>query len=80
MKISSINYYFSKKDLLISKEIKKKELIKHHAHPKRRLSVTDDADNDSDDNDLNEILADNDSKDTENSIEKDNTFCQFTNL
>ena len=42
MKISSISYYFSKKkNLLILKEIKEKELIKHHAHPKRRLSVTD---------------------------------------
>ena len=41
MKISSISYYFSKKNLLILKEIKKKELINHHTHPKRRLSRTD---------------------------------------
>ena len=41
MKISSISYYFSKTNLLILKEIKKKELIKHHAHPKQRLYVTD---------------------------------------
>ena len=42
MKINSISYYFSKKkNLLILKEIKKKELIKHHTHPKRKLSVTD---------------------------------------
>ena len=34
-------YYFSKENLLVLKEIRKKELIKHHAHPKRRLSVTD---------------------------------------
>ena len=33
---------FLKKNLLILKEIKKKELIKHHAHPKGKLSVTDD--------------------------------------
>ena len=31
---------FLKKNLLILKEIKK-ELIKHHAQPKRRLSLTD---------------------------------------
>ena len=41
MKISSISYYFSKTNLLILKEIKKKELIKHHVHPKRRVSATD---------------------------------------
>ena len=42
MKMSSISYYFSKKNLpIILKEIKKKELITHHAHPKRRLPVTD---------------------------------------
>ena len=32
---------FLKRNLFILKEIKKKELIIHHAHPKRRLSVTD---------------------------------------
>ena len=81
-------------------------MIKHHAHPKRRLSVSDhqsalsinesenlapsstskkvkrrnEDDNDTDENDPNEILADNDSEDTENSIETDNIFCQFINL
>ena len=33
--------FSQKKNLLILKEIKKKELIKHQAHPKRRLSVID---------------------------------------
>ena len=32
---------FLKENLFILKKIKKKELIKHHAHSKRRLSVTD---------------------------------------
>ena len=106
MKLSSISYYVSRKNLLILKEIKEKELIKHHAHPKRRLSVADhesalsinqsgnlalsstskkvkrrsEDDNDTDENDPNEILANNDSEDMENSIETDNIFCQFVNV
>ena len=34
----------------------------------------------SDDHDSNEISADSDSEDMENSIETDNIFCQFINL
>ena len=41
MKIRSISYYFSKTNLIILKEIKKKELLKHDVHRKRRVSATD---------------------------------------
>ena len=46
----------------------------------KKVKRRNEDDNDSDDNDPNEILADNDSEDMENSIETDNIFCQFINL
>ena len=56
-----------------------KNLASSHRLQKKVKGRNED-DNDTDDNDPNDILADNDSEDMENSIEIDNIFCQFLNL
>ena len=51
-----------------------------HHRLQKKVKRRNEDDNDTDENDPNEILADHDSEDMENSIEADNIFCQFLNL
>ena len=51
-----------------------------HHRLQKKVKRRNEDNNDSDENDANEILADNNSEDIQNSIETDNIFCQFVNL